>query len=113
MRVRKSLQMIHLKVWWFMKKLSECQLYERRISIVNLGGTGALQRRKTKVGTRTSNNRRQIFLIKSNIVREYAIKSSFSRILYCWFGSKVKDDNGCISDNKCLAVSSTSTFMGH
>ena len=57
MRVRKSLQMIHLKVWWFMKKLSECQLYERRISIVNLGAaTGALQIRKTKVGTSKSDN---------------------------------------------------------
>ena len=45
-----------------MKKLSECQLYERRISIVNLGGTGALQRRKTKVGTSESNNWRQVII---------------------------------------------------
>ena len=109
MRVRKSLQMIHLKVWWFMKKLSECQLYERRISIVNLGGTGALQRRKTKVAGTSDNWRQVIINVEKNKINPPLV--AFSRNVQ--FGLKVKDDNGCISDNKCLAVSSTSTFMGH
>ena len=98
--------MIHLKVWWFMKKLSECQLYERRISIVNLGGTGALQRRKTKVGT-SDNWNEAIINVEKITFRLCAFSCNVQ------FGLKVKDDNGCISDNKCLAVSSTSTFMGH
>ena len=37
MEVSKS-WMIYLKVWWFIKKLSKCQLYERRfVLFVNLG----------------------------------------------------------------------------
>ena len=81
MRVRKSLQMIHLRVWWFMKKLSECQLYERRISIVNLGATGALHKRKTKVGTSKSDNWRQVIIKCSPQTVNFLVFYSFS----VWF----------------------------
>ena len=39
--------------------------------------------------------------------------SHFPDTLVVSIDLKVKDDNRCISDNKCLAVSSTSAFMGH